>query len=308
MDRDELKVEIDRIFEPALDDDTGLPVSIPPHKRLWDNHRLDISYWIPDEFSSMSQFSRLVQDPTDPINKIRESLNVPDDLFWAGIRLFGDSLLAYSDVNNSWRKMGWGPLQYYPPILMVFWAGFEAFVRLYSEMLVHVVSGMPSAIQLFLLEEEEYVEKGEVRKRIRNRPVLERYWTLLKYGYGYAFDKGSKIWQKGETVEKKRNQFVHYEVESVPSLKTYELWSYLESILLLFFKPSVDLKLSVFPSQFEIYWPLAELRPLIEDFEERPIQKGWRFSPYIFSCSFNKIDDSRYPPFSKPLGESKGSP
>ena len=306
MDRDELQGEIDRIFEPELDE--GLPVPMPPHKRLWDNHRLDTSYWRPDEFHSMSKFSRLVQDPTDPINRIRESLSAPDNLFWAGIRLFADSLLAYSDVNNPWREMGWGPLQYYPPILMAFWAGLEAFVRLYSEMLVHVVSGVPSAVRLFLLEEEEYVEKGQIRQSKRSRPVLERYWTLLKYGYDYEFDRGSKFWQEAEAVAKRRNQFVHYEVGSAPSLKTFELWSYLESILLLFFRPSVDLKLSVFPSQFEIYWCLVELRPLIEDFEERPIQKGWPFSPYIFSCSFNKIDDSRYPPGSKPLCESKGSP
>lgn len=296
LDQDELQDRLIQIFEPEPDED-GLVDRAPPHPRLTDFHHLDVSYWEPYEFGSMSPYSRLVEDPTDPINKTTQSLSAPFDLFLAGLRLFGDSILAYCEVKSSRR----GPLRFYPPILMTFWAGFEAFVRLYAEILFHMVPNVPPATRLALLEVEEYVERnGTIRQRQRSRPVLDRYWLLLKHGYGLKFDRGSNIWQSGEAAMRKRNEFVHYKVGSAPSIMTSELWTYLEAVMLLLIGPSAILKRSVFSHQFDVYWALVELKPLINEFEEKPIHKGWPFSPYQFPCSFKGIDDTRYPPGSRP--------
>src|SRR5437762_8011791 len=269
MDRAELKDELQAIFEPEPDEDGCYPET-PPHGRLADVHQLDLSYRhdlirFGPEFGSMSEHSRVVRDPADPINPIIQSLSAPSDLFWAGLRLFGDSLLAYCD-----KKDRWDSFRYYPPILITFWAGFEAFVRLYSELLTHMIPSVPGAVKLALLEVEEHVERdGKIRQRQRRRPVLDRYWLLLKYGWGIEFDRGGKIWQAGEAAAKVRDQFVHYEISAAPSLKTSELWIHLEAILLLMIGPSAGLRRSVFHRQFDLYWALAELYPLIEeDFEE----------------------------------------
>jgi hypothetical protein len=291
MDRNELADQLQAIFDPEPDEDGFVP-DTPPHPRLADSHGLNLSYWKPFEFGSTSQFSRLVRDRADPVNAVTQSLSVPSSLFWAGLRLFGDSLLAYCDTED--RR---GVFRYYPPILVTFWAGFEAFVRLYSELLIHLLPATPVAVKSALLEVEDYVERdGGICQRQRSRPVLDRYWLLLKYGWKLEFDRGGRIWQAGQDVAAVRNQIVHYEVSTAPTLKATELWNYLESMLLLLIGPSAALRRSVFHRQFDLYWVLVDLNRLIEEFEERPVHKGWPFSPYLFSCSFEGIDSTRYPP------------
>src|SRR5262249_49114219 len=148
-----------------------------------------------------------------------------------------------------------------------------------------------------LLELEDYVGRdGEVLTRSRQRPVLDRYWLLLKYGYGLDYDRGSKIWQAGQAALAKRNELVHYEVSSAPSLITSELWTHLEAILLLFVGPSTVLGRSVYSHQFEVHWVLSEMRPLIIDFEEKTSFKGKMSGGYLFPCSFDGIPEERYPP------------
>jgi len=290
VERPELEAALEAIFNPELDEH-GLASDTPPHPRLIKAHGLDASYWKQFEFGSTSRFSRLVQDPHDPLNEIIASLSAPFHLFWSALRLFGDSILAYHKLQQ--RR---GPFRFYPPIIATAWAGLEAFVRLYSEMLVRVGRSLPEAVSKVLVEVEEYVERdGSVNGRFRPRPVLERYWLFLKYGYGYEFDRGSKIWQDGEAAYSKRNELVHYDVLSTPSLTSTDVFTFIESVLLLLMAPSVSLKRSIFSSQHEIYWALAELEGLIEEFEERPTHKGWPFSDYLFPCSFENIDDDRYP-------------
>ena len=96
-----------------------------------------------------------------------------------------------------------GPYLFYPAILMTAWASFEAFVRIYSELFVKTVASLPLAVKEALLE-ESLDKKGNV-KALR-KPPLDRYWLLLKYGYGVEFDKESRIWQMGDVAlkEKKR--------------------------------------------------------------------------------------------------------
>ncbi len=291
MNREELETGLAGIFEPDMDED-GVAVAFPPHSRLRDHHGLDTSYWKRYEFGSTSPFSRLVRDANDPINNATQSLSAPTELFLAGLRLFGDSLIAYSTA----EKKRTGPLQYYPAILMTFWAGFEAFVRLYSEILVQVNPPIPPLVRGVLLESEEYLDRdGTPRSRTRQRPILDRYWLMLKFGYGLEYDRGGKIWQCGEASLARRNEFVHYAVNSAPSINTSDLWTQLEAIMLLLIGPSTLLGRSIFSRQYEIYRMLSELQPLIEDFEERTFFKGIMTGGYLFPCTFQGIDEKRYP-------------
>jgi hypothetical protein len=300
MNRSQLEQEIAAIFEPLYDDDSGTPLPAPPHSRLESIHKLDTSYWHPFEFGTASPYSRLVREASDPINATMPSISAPAMLFWSGIRLMTDSLLAYCDI----RGRRTGAFRYFPPILMTFCAGFEAFVRFESEILAQVARELPHAVRLALLETEELVERdGSVKQRRRPRNILERYWLVLKHGHGYEFDRGNKIWQDGLAAFEKRNELVHYEVGKTPSLGLRELWSSMEAILVILIAPSAHLKRSVYTSQFELYEKLAELLPLIEqtgDFVEQPIHKDWdrkRWVPHVFACSFSNIDNDRYPPF-----------
>jgi len=292
MHREELQGALSSLFEPEPDED-GFYCPAPPHSNLKAIHGLDASYWEPYEFGSMSPFSKLVKDAADPINRVTQSLSAPNELFWAGLRLFRDSLIEYCDA----KEPRSGPLQYYPPILMTFWAAFEAFVHLYSEVLALAKPTVPAAVKQALLEVEDYVGRdGEVLTRPRQRPVLDRYWLLLRYGYGLDYDRGNKIWQAGQAALAKRNGLVHYEVSSAPSLVTLELWTHLEAILLLLVGPSTELKKSVYSHQFEVHWVLSEMRPLIVDFEEKTLFKGKMSGGYLFPCSFDGIPEERYPP------------
>jgi hypothetical protein len=291
MDREDLEIGLAHIFEPDVDED-GFAAAFPPHSRLRDRHGLDTSYWKRYEFGSTSPFSRLVRDASDPINTATQSLSAPTELFSAGLRLFGDSLLAYSGTG----KKRTGPLQYYPAILMTFWAGFEAFVRLYSEILVQVKPSIPLLVRDVLLESEAYLDRnGTPCSRTRQRPILDRYWLMLKFGYGLEYDRGGEIWQCGEASLARRNEFVHYEVNSAPSINTSVLHAQLEAIMLLLIGPSTLLARSVFSRQYEIYWMLAEMQPLIEDFEERTFFKGIMGGGYLFPCTFEEVDEDRYP-------------
>jgi hypothetical protein len=311
MNRSELEQEIAAIFEPVYDDDSAIPLPAPPHARLETVHKLNTSYWDPLEFSTTSPYSRQIREASDPLNGTMPSVSAPAMLFWSGVRLMTESLLAYCNVQG--RRTG--AFRYFPAILMTFCAGFEAFVRFQSEILAQVARELPHAVRLALLELEEYVERdGSVKQRRRQRTILERYWLILKYGHGYDFARGSKIWQAGQAALEKRNELVHYEVGKTPSLGLFELWSHMEAILLILIAPSADLKRSVYTSQFEIYEKLADLFPLLEqigDFVEQPIHKDWNRKPWgthIFACSFSNIDNDRYPSLISTITPPNGNP
>jgi hypothetical protein len=93
-------------------------------------------------------------------------------------------------------------------------------VRIYSELFVKTASSLPATVQWALLEKEEQLDKhGDVQIGRKPRSLLERYWLLLKYGYGLEFDRGSRVWQLGDSALRKRNGLVHYEITSLPSVK-----------------------------------------------------------------------------------------
>ncbi|MDP2643564.1 MAG: hypothetical protein Q8P24_01350 [Desulfobacterales bacterium] len=296
MDKDELREAIDGILRPEPDEDSGLLDELPPHGNLNSYHKLNYGYWKPFEFGSCSEFSRAVDRPDDPINPITQSITTPRDLLWSALLLFGDSIVVYSNDGESISpREPWGPFRYYPSILMTFWAGFEAYVRIYSELLVHLKPSITEPEKQFLLEYEEYLDNGRVKKRQKPRPLLDRYWQLLKSGYGFEADKGCSFWQKADQAYRKRNGLVHYEVNLAPALSSNEVWGCLESILLLLIWPSCTLGRSLMARQYDLYYMLAELKPFIINFEERPIHKGWAFSSYLFPCSFIDVDEQKYP-------------
>jgi hypothetical protein len=129
------------------------------------------------------------------------------------------------------------------------------------------------------------------------QPLLQRYWWLLKFGYGLEYARGGRIWQMGKAALDKRNELVHYEVSDMPSLKATKLWQYLEAILLLLIGPSALLGKSIMPDQYELYGLLVDLQPLVEEYEERPFFKDMplRLTAVSFPCPFQNVDDEKFP-------------
>ena len=233
----------------------------------------------------------------DGLGIIVLSQQVPFELFMGTLRLFGDSILEYH--NKPERK---GPYRFYPSILMSAWASFEAFVRIYSELLVKTALSLPLEIQLTLLEKTEIIDNsGDVIRKQKMRAPLERYRLLLNSGYGISYDKGGRIWQMAKDALTTRNGLVHYEIKTLPSLKAIEVWDHLEAILLLLIGPSTEIGKSVMPGQYELYGILDQLHPLINEFEEKPFQKGrtMEIAGVCFECPFQNVDETKYPAMQK---------
>jgi len=292
---EDLRARIYNIFnpEPDVDNEGFCYRETRPHERLIKEYRLDTSYWEPYEYSSSSDLMRRAKNNDDGIGEIIRAQQVPRELFLGTLRLFGDSIVAYAD-----EQKRTGPYQYYPAILMSAWAAFEAFVRIYSELLVKTVPALPIQVKWALLEKEDRLDgKGKFRALRKMQPLLDRYWWLLRFGYGVDYDRGGTVWQMGEKALQKRNELVHYEIAGMPSLTTTGLWQHLESILLLLIGPSAQIRKTVMPDQYELYGVLNQLRPLVEEFEERPFFKGLPIKPtaVIFPCPFRDVDDARYP-------------
>jgi len=271
MDHEELYGKVEDIFnpEPVIGNEGEEYYETPPQQRLTAQFGLDTSYWKPFEYGAGSALVRRATIDDDDLSSVIQAQQAPYELFFGTIRLFGDSLVLYADANPRH-----GPYRYYPAILMSAWASFEAFVRVSSELLVKTAKALPSPIQLALLESEDRIEKnGSIRSQSKFRPLLDRYWWLLKFGYGVEYDRGGRIWQMGQSALTKRNELVHYEVSDMPALTATELWQHLEAILLLLIGPSAQIRVSVMPRQYELYGVLVQLRELIEEFEERPFFK-----------------------------------
>jgi hypothetical protein len=180
---------------------------------------------------------------------------------------------------------------------MTVWAAFEAWVRIYSKIFVAVAPNLPPAVVDALLETRAVVDdSGKVKDKRDSKPVLTRYWLLLKYGCNLQCDRQSVAWQAANRMRTVRNSLVHYDVPEAPSLTASEVWNHMETILLLFIEPSTKLGRTLFYSQFDLYSTLAGLLPLIYEFKERPFHKGWPKKAKIFYCPFYAPDATRYPP------------
>jgi hypothetical protein len=207
--------------------------------------------------------------------------------------LFGESLMVYQP-----EKKRTGPYRYYPAILMSGCSAFEAYLRINSELLVKTAPTLPLQLQLTLLEKEEQLDvRGKVVRVTKRRQLFHRYWLFLKYGFGIEFDRGSRIWQLGNQAFDKRNELVHYKHSDLPALKASELWSHLESLLLLMIAPSAQVGKTIMPDLYGIYGTLEDLREWITEYEERPNFKDWplRATHTMFGCPFINVDERKYP-------------
>lgn len=291
MNTDEFRQAVDVILHPESDGDSYFHQEFP-HSCLTKKHGLDTSYFKGTMSAQGDRaFERLLEDENDPLHDTFQSITVPYSLTTAALELFGDSLVAYRGA-----KRKHGVYRYYPSILMTIWSAFESWVRIYSEILVKVAENVPEPVKNSLLEERVIVdENGKIGRRNERRPVLDRYWLLLKYGCNIDFDRGGRIWQCGKQVADIRDNLVHYDVKKAPPLKALDIWTHMESVMLLFIAPSTVAKRTLFHWQFECFNTLAELYPLISQFEERPLHKGWSKEAQIFICPFDGVDDVKYP-------------
>jgi hypothetical protein len=295
FEHDELAGRIHSIFspEPVVGNEGEEWHERPPSQRLKTEYGLDTTYWKPFEYGSTSPLMRRAAISDSELAGAIQAQEVPRELFIGTFRLFGDSILAYHE-----KPERSGPYRFYPAVLMSAWASFEAFVRIYSELLAKTVPGLPAIVQQQLLEREEWLDdKGQVRTRSKVQPLLTRYWWLLKFGYACVYDRGGQIWQMGKEAFDKRNELVHYKVSDMPSLRAAGLWQHLEAILLLLIGPSAQIRKTVMPDEYELYGMLDDLQPLIEDYEERPFFKDnpVKLDAVIFPCPFNNVDNAKFP-------------
>jgi len=260
LSREELEERLELIFDPQPDEDGFVPVPYP-HKRLIEHFSLDTGYvdgiGFVYEGSSMHEDTRLV-NPTDQAipGVLFSNLNLADQLFEAALRLFGDSLLAYCE-----SKKDTSNFRYYPPVIITFWSGFEAQVRFMSELLVVTVPGIPEAVKDYLLEYEVVINpRGEIVRREKFVPILDRYMTLLRYGYGYSVDRGKTYWQRGDAARELRNYFVHPNVRETRSITSDQVLNFMEDVLMLFIVPSCGIKKSVFLGQYRYHNMVTDLR------------------------------------------------
>ena len=179
---------------------------------------------------------------------------------------------------------------------MTAWSAFEAWLRISSEILVAVVPTLPRAVRDALLEVRQVVAKnGQIEERADRKPVLERFWLLLKYGCNLEFNRGGRIWQAAVDVVTVRDSLVHYNVSKAPSLTSRQLWGHLEAVMLLFIAPSTMAGRTLLSHQFDLYCTLVQLHPFISEFEERPLHKGWPRDALIFDCPFDGVNETKYP-------------
>ena len=304
MDIEELREELEWLFNPEPDEDGGPPTRDLPHPRLKKEHGLDLSYletytW---EGASIHPNTRLCPLDENRIKPLIRNLDVPSRLFEAGLRLFGDSILAYHGQTE--RK---GQLRYYPAVILTFWSGFETFVRHTSELMLITVPNAPPEVVNFLRDEATFVDrKGDISRNTRYQSVLDRYTVLLRYGYGYQVDRGSKYWQQLEQERKLRDYYTHLDVNDPRSISSEQVLNFMEAVLLGIIWPSAEMKRTQFLGIYNLYWMWDSLQKLSESFTEQPFFKDWPLhGPHTIYCPFEGVDTVRFPNSQEQMEHSK---
>ena len=130
MPEEELSRKIWSLFNLEPDDEGIMPREFPA-QRIVEHHNLDISYMktlIP-EGTTTHRYTRRCSAQDTELHAIDRNMDTPIRLFLAALRLLGDSILEYDGVE---KRVG--DLRFYPPVILTFWSGFEAFVRYASEL------------------------------------------------------------------------------------------------------------------------------------------------------------------------------
>lgn len=296
MDIEDLRAELEWLFNPEPDEDGGPPIRDIPHPRLEKKHSLDLSYLETSGFiwegSTIHPHTRLCPPNEPRVSSLIRNLDVPSRLLEAGLRLFGDSILTYHGQTK--RK---GELRYYPPVILTFWSGFETFVRHTSELMLITVQNVPPAVANFLRDEETFVDRqGNISTRTRYQSVLDRYVVLLRYGYGYHVDRGSKHWQRLKQANTLRDYYTHLDVHDPRSISSGQVLDFLEAVLLGIIWPSTEMKRTQLLGIYHLYWMWDTLRKLAEPFTEQPFFQDWLLNgPHTIYCPFEGVDTLRFP-------------
>ena len=248
MDLESFKEDIESLFRPEPDEG-GIPPREFPNPRLRDKLRLNFDYmenfdW---EGSSIHKYTRLCPQNEEQLHALTRNKDVPDRLFETALRLMADSIIEYHPART--RE---GDIHYYPPIILTFWAGFEAFVRYSSQLLIVTVQNLPDVVVHYLREEDPWITKqGEIRTKTKYYAALDRYALFLKYAYGYEVDRGSSFWQALEKAKELRDSYTHLDVSDPRVLKASEVLEYIEAILLGIIIPSSYLQRTL---MLGVYW------------------------------------------------------
>jgi hypothetical protein len=298
MADDKLSARIEGIFEVEPDEDGSFPREVP-HETLTEVYGFDFAYlggvyW---EGSTSHRSTRICPEDDRGVSTLLKTDDVPTKLFEAALRLYGDSLLHYVD-----EKEPATALRFYPPIILTFWSAFEAFVRRLSELMVLTCKNVPPAIADYLREIEPRIDrKGNVDNRAKFSPVLDRYSTMLRYGFGLDIDRGSKFWQRLEGAKELRDYYTHIEAMDSRSLSDSQLLEFLESTLLGIIWPSVLVKRSLLLDSLRLHYAWAELKELTDEYlpsghKEEPFFHKWDFEKknLLFYCPFTNVNQERF--------------
>lgn len=293
MPNEELYGRIWSIFNVEPDGDGFMPREFP-HERIVKHHKLDISYMktFAPEGTTTHRYTRNCSRDDTELHIIDQNMDTPTRLFLAALKLFGDSILEYDGVG---KRVG--DLRYYPPVILTFWSGFEAFVRYTSELLVITVPSVPQAIKNYLQEREVSIDdKGAVKTKTKYYPVLNRYWLLLKYGYNFSADKGATYWQNLKKAQELRDYYTHVAIKESKAITTTDVINYLEAVLMAIITPSCLLQRTLMLNIYYLYDTWVGLAEIAEEYSEQPFFHDKPFKEgYLFHCNFENVDADRFP-------------
>lgn len=297
VESDDLASEILSLFEPEPDDDFPREW---PHNRLTSHHGMSFDFmrttfdW---EGSTSHPNTRLCPASEKPVSELTRNMDVPPRLFEAALRVYGDSLVTYSESRERTTR-----LRYYPPIILTFWSAFEAFVRHHSELMLLTVKDVPAPVVGCLRERSSTVDrKGNIIETTRYQSVLDRYAILLRYGYGFMVDRGHKHWQVLERARELRDYYTHVDATRSRSISAQEVLDFTESVLLGIIWPSSQVHRTLLLGVHYIYdiWAkLSELTKSVlpEGHTEEPFFHSWPLNEsFHFYCPFENVDPRRFP-------------
>src|SRR5258708_4687350 len=255
--------EIDSIFNPEPDED-GYHREWPS-ERLRDHHCLSFAYmegflW---EGATTHPNTRLWPEKEPGGDELTRSMDVSRRLFYSALRVFGDSILTYACQHDDRNP---SELRYYPPVILTFWSGFEAFVRHSSELMIHTSKDLPEAVAEYLRDEQTVVDrKGAIKQETKHRPALDRYAVLLQYGMGHKVDRGNKYWQGVERARDLRDYYTHIDAMNSRALSSDDVLDFLETVMLGIIWPSSAVERTLQLGIFDLYWMWDQLRDLAQN-------------------------------------------
>jgi hypothetical protein len=240
-------------------------------------------------------------------------MDVGRRLFYAALRVFGDSILAYAidrEPRRPHEQRNPSELRYFPPVILTFWSGFEAFVRHSSELMIHTSKDLPVAVADYLRDEVTVVgRKGTVEKETKYRPALDRYVVLLQYGMNYKIDRGNKYWQALERARNLRDYYTHIDAMNSRALSSDDVFEFLETVMLGIIWPSSAVGRTLQLGIFDLYWMWDELRNLAhrvlpDGHVEQPFFHSWKLNgrPHMFYCPFTNVDNAKFPNSDEQMG------